>query len=271
MLIWSVVQRLDAFRWENPYSATTAPSPTTRAWAVQQVDDVTTPEVEVGCLWGSVVTEGVSETSFLHGDRAETWHQTKWFVSQKEHKVFIRTSWFVIPQQLPQADVWSTLLSGERGERGESTGGLRGGILESSFYKGWGKGYVQAAAAGVGVREDLSGRPLSPWRCCEFCKSLPTGWGSKMSHPRCSTARHLPTPGNAPPCLRSCKIRVRGEGAFTLPHECGETRALFFIPLFALFVEGSMQMHGANLCEKWDKSAILCTGVSPKSSQDIWW
>lgn len=122
--------------------------------------------------------------------------------------MFIRTSWFVIPQQLPQADVWSALLSGEWGE---STGGLRGGTLESSFYKGWGKGYVQAAAA-VGVREGLSGRPLSPWQCCEFCKSLPTGWGSKMTHPRCSTARHLPTPGNAPPCLRSCKIRVRGEG-----------------------------------------------------------
>lgn len=212
VLIWSVVQRLDVFRWENSHTATTAPSPTTRARAVQQVYDVTTAEVEVGCLWGSVVTKGVSETSFLDGGRAETWHQTKWFVSQRKHKTFAGTSWFVIPPQLPQADVWSTLLPDERGERGESRGGLRGGTPESSFYKGWGKGCVQAAAAGAGVREDLSGRPLSPRRCCEFCKSLPTGWGSKMTHPRCSTARHLPTPGNAPPCLRSCKIRVRGEG-----------------------------------------------------------
>lgn len=67
----SVVQRLHVFWRKDPYAASTAPSPGQRARAVQQVDDVTTQEVEVGGLRGSVVAEGVSQTRFLHKDRAQ--------------------------------------------------------------------------------------------------------------------------------------------------------------------------------------------------------
>lgn len=68
----SVVQRLDAFWREDSHSASTAPPPAQRARAVQQVDDVTAAEVQMGILRGRVVAEGVSQTSSLRGDRAET-------------------------------------------------------------------------------------------------------------------------------------------------------------------------------------------------------
>lgn len=61
-----MVQRLDIFRWEDPHSASTAPSPGQRTRAVEQIDDVAPLEVEVGSLGGGVVTEGMSQTGFLH-------------------------------------------------------------------------------------------------------------------------------------------------------------------------------------------------------------
>lgn len=72
-LVWfdnaSVVQRLDIFWWEDAYSASTAPSPGQWSSAVQQINDVTAQEVEVSSLRGGVVTEGMSQTGFLHKDR----------------------------------------------------------------------------------------------------------------------------------------------------------------------------------------------------------
>lgn len=64
----SVVQRLDVFWRKDSHSAPTAPPPGQRARAVQQVDDVTTQEVEVGGVRGGVVTEGVGQARFLHKD-----------------------------------------------------------------------------------------------------------------------------------------------------------------------------------------------------------
>lgn len=66
----SVVQRLDVFWWEDPDPASTAPPPAQGARAVQQVDDVSAHEVEVGALRGGVVAEGVSQTRLLHKNRA---------------------------------------------------------------------------------------------------------------------------------------------------------------------------------------------------------
>lgn len=62
----SVVQRLDIFRWEDAYSASTAPSPGQRVRAVQQINDVAAQEVEVSGLRGGVVTQGMSQAGFLH-------------------------------------------------------------------------------------------------------------------------------------------------------------------------------------------------------------
>ena len=62
----SVIQRLHVFRRKDSYSAPAAPPPGQRAGAVQQVDDVTTQEVQVGGVRGGVVTEGVSQAWFLH-------------------------------------------------------------------------------------------------------------------------------------------------------------------------------------------------------------
>lgn len=61
----SVVQWLDQFWREDSHSASTAPPPGQRAGAVQQVDDVAPQEVEVSGVWGRVVAEGVSQTTFL--------------------------------------------------------------------------------------------------------------------------------------------------------------------------------------------------------------
>lgn len=50
-----------------------------------------------------------------------------------------------------------TLSAGERGERGESRGGLSGATPESCLCRGWDKGYVQSGTAGEGtcLREGL--------------------------------------------------------------------------------------------------------------------
>lgn len=62
----SVVKRLDARRREDPHPTSAATPPAQGAWAVQQVDDVPTQEVQVGGVRGGVVTEGVSQAGFLH-------------------------------------------------------------------------------------------------------------------------------------------------------------------------------------------------------------
>lgn len=77
LIWWSVVQQLDVFWRKYSYSTSTAPSPGQWARAVQQVDDITAQEVEVGGLRGSIVTEGMSQTRFLHKDRAKPCHQTE--------------------------------------------------------------------------------------------------------------------------------------------------------------------------------------------------
>lgn len=68
----SVVQRLHVFRWKDPHSASAATPPAQGARAVQQVDDVTAQEVEVGGVRGGVVAEGVSQPRLLHKDGAKT-------------------------------------------------------------------------------------------------------------------------------------------------------------------------------------------------------
>lgn len=65
----SVVKHLDVFRWKDSHSAAAAPSPAQRIGAVQQVDDVTAQEVEMGGFRRSVVTQCVSQARFLHRDR----------------------------------------------------------------------------------------------------------------------------------------------------------------------------------------------------------
>lgn len=62
----SVVKRLDARRREDPHPTSAATPPAQGAWAVQQVDDVSAQEVQVGGVRGGVVTEGVSQAGFLH-------------------------------------------------------------------------------------------------------------------------------------------------------------------------------------------------------------
>lgn len=193
----SVVQWLDQFWREDSHSASTAPPPGQRAGAVQQVDDVAPQEVEVSGVWGRVVAEGVSQTAFLQKNRAEAWRQTNRCAFNELFMKSYGASGLVIPP----ADVGGTLFLGE------SRGGLRGGTPASCFCMGWGKGYVPAGKAGEGTREGLWGRSLSQRRCCEFCRSPPTGWGSRTTLPRCSTDRPLPALWNAPPCHRSCKIK----------------------------------------------------------------
>lgn len=62
----SAVKRLDARRRKDPHPASTAAPPAQGAGAVQQVDDVSAQEVQVGGVRGGVVTEGVSQAAFLH-------------------------------------------------------------------------------------------------------------------------------------------------------------------------------------------------------------
>lgn len=69
----SVVQRLDVVWRKDSDSSMTAPSPAQRTGAVQQVDDVTTQEVEVGGLSWGVVTEGVSQARFPRNWFLQTW------------------------------------------------------------------------------------------------------------------------------------------------------------------------------------------------------
>lgn len=68
----SVVQRLHVFRWKDPHPASAATPPAQGARAVQQVDDITAQEVEVGGVRGGVVAEGVSQPRLLHKDGAKT-------------------------------------------------------------------------------------------------------------------------------------------------------------------------------------------------------
>ena len=193
----SVVQRLDQFWREDSHSASAAPPPGQRARAVQQVDDVAPQEVEVSGVWGGVVAEGMSQAAFLQKNRAEAWHQTNRCAFNELFVKSCGASGLVIPP----AD------EGRTPSLGESRGGLRGGTPGSCFCKGWDKGYVPAGRAGEGTREGLWGRSLSPPRCCEFCRSPPTGWGSRTTLPRCSTDRPPPALWNAPPCRRSCKSK----------------------------------------------------------------
>lgn len=58
-------QPLHVFRREDANPASAAPPPAQGVRTVQEVDDVTSPEVEVGGLRGGVVTEGVSQTRLL--------------------------------------------------------------------------------------------------------------------------------------------------------------------------------------------------------------
>ena len=62
----SLVKRPDARRRKDPHPTPTAPPPAQGARAVQQVDDVTAQEVQMGGVRGGVVAEGVSQAGFLH-------------------------------------------------------------------------------------------------------------------------------------------------------------------------------------------------------------
>lgn len=62
----SVVKRLHARRRKDPHPPSAAPPPAQGAGAVQQVDDVSAEEVQVGGVRRGVVTERVSQAGFLH-------------------------------------------------------------------------------------------------------------------------------------------------------------------------------------------------------------
>lgn len=122
---------------------------------------------------------------------------------------------FVLPPEL----VW--------GKRGENGCERRGSTPARCFYKGWDRGYVQE-----GMREDPWGGPLSPRRCCAFCRSPPSGSRSRTTCPRCSTDHRPPGLWSAPPCRHSCKMTKNelATGMCTLP--LNTSTRIFFIPLF---------------------------------------
>lgn len=174
-------QPLHVFRREDADPAPAAPPPAQGVRTVQEVDDVTSPEVEVGGLRRGVVTEGVSQTRLLYED---TRCQNHRLCTRKRHVALL-----VLPPELVL------------GEKEENGCGRRGSTPERCFYKGWDRGYVQE-----GTREGLWGGPLSPLRCCAFCRSPPSGSRSRRTCPRCSTDHRPPGLWSAPPCRRSCKM-----------------------------------------------------------------